>query len=164
LNIGFGRLDHHSLPKATEHFVAFLRTRGTVTGTATWRWQGHAYLVSGTPHRRVTDTGIILIGDAAGLAYPQSGEGIRPAIESGLLAASTIIAAKGHYPREQLEPYERQLDHRFGIRRGRLFSSATIPGVAMSLLPRLLRTKWFTRHVVLDRWFLHRHDPALVLS
>ena len=29
-------------------------------------------------------TGVLWIGDAAGLAYPQSGEGIRPAIESGL--------------------------------------------------------------------------------
>jgi hypothetical protein len=25
----------------------------------------------------------------------------------------------------------------------------------------LLNNKWFTRHVVLDRWFLHTHQPAL---
>ena len=31
---------------------------------------------------------MLLIGDAAGLAYPESGEGIRPAIESGRLAAA----------------------------------------------------------------------------
>jgi flavin-dependent dehydrogenase len=29
---------------------------------------------------------VLLIGDAAGLAYPESGEGIRPAVESGLIA------------------------------------------------------------------------------
>jgi flavin-dependent dehydrogenase len=38
---------------------------------------------------------VVLIGDAAGLAYAQSGEGIRPAIESGLLAAGAIVAAGG---------------------------------------------------------------------
>ena len=40
-------------------------------------------------------TAVLLIGDAAGLAYKQSGEGIRPAIESGLLAAQAILAAQG---------------------------------------------------------------------
>ena len=42
---------------------------------------------------------MLLVGDAAGLAYPQSGEGIRPAIESGLLAAATIVEADGDYTR-----------------------------------------------------------------
>jgi flavin-dependent dehydrogenase len=48
---------------------------------------------------------MMLIGDSAGLSYPQSGEGIRPAVESGLLAADTIIAADGNYDSEHLEPY-----------------------------------------------------------
>ena len=108
-----------SLPQGTAQFVAFLRSRGTVPREASWRWRGHAYLVSDPPHRRAIDAGVMLIGDAAGLAYPQSGEGIRPAIESGLLAAATIIAAKGRYGREQLASYERHLHERFGGRRRR---------------------------------------------
>ena len=44
---------------------------------------------------RMIDDGVVLIGDAAGVADPQSGEGIRQAIESGLLAADTIVEARG---------------------------------------------------------------------
>jgi len=60
------------------------------------------------------DDGLLLIGDAAGMAYAQSGEGIRPAIESGLLAANVIGAAQGSYGRKQLEPYRASLVDRFG--------------------------------------------------
>jgi len=44
------------------------------------------------PHarRELVRDGAMLVGDAAGLAYPQSGEGIRPAIESALIAAAVI--------------------------------------------------------------------------
>jgi geranylgeranyl reductase family protein len=164
VNIGFGRLDHHSLPQATTQFMAFLRTRGTVPREASWRWRGHAYLVSNQLHRRATDAGVMLIGDAAGVAYPQSGEGIRPAIESGLLAAATIIGAKGRYGRDQLESYERHLHDRFGgQRRPQLLSRTIIQSVGARLLPWLLRTRWFTRRLVLEKWFLHLNDPPLVL-
>ena len=56
----------------------------------------------------------MLAGDAAGLAYPQSGEGILPPIQSGLMAASTSVEAKGRYSRDRLEPYARQVQRRFG--------------------------------------------------
>jgi len=35
------------------------------------------------------------------------------------------------------------------------------PRVGAALARRLLKTPAFVRHVVLDRWFLHRHQPAL---
>ena len=38
-----------------------------------------------------TNTTLPNVGDAAGLAYPQSGEGIRPAVESGLMAATVVL-------------------------------------------------------------------------
>lgn len=51
-----------------------------------------------------------MIGDAAGLAYPQSSEGIHPAIESAFLAADTIIlAANGDYRRDNLQTYAEKL-------------------------------------------------------
>ena len=106
----------------------------------------------------------MLVGDAAGLAYPQSGEGIRPAIESGLLAAWTILEAKGHYSREQIEPYEQQLRERFGGHPGRrLLSRTIVTDIAAMLVPWLIEVPWFVRHLLLDRWFLHVHEPALVL-
>ena len=48
-------------------------------------------------HRNTVGDGILLAEDSAGLAYSQSGEGIRPAVESGLLAADMIFAARGEY-------------------------------------------------------------------
>jgi 2-polyprenyl-6-methoxyphenol hydroxylase-like FAD-dependent oxidoreductase len=118
-------------------------------------------LLSGTPHRRAVDDAVMLVGDAAGLAYPQSGEGIRPAIESGLMAASTIVEANGHYTRDRLEPYARHLQRRFGDGPlAHLLSHVVPTGIPTALSLRLLTTSWFVRRVVLDRWFLHRRDAA----
>jgi len=55
---------------------------------------------------------VLWIGDAAGLASTQSGEGIGPAVESALLAASVILAAGGDYRREKLEQYARLMEAR----------------------------------------------------
>jgi len=102
---------------------------------------------------------MLLVGDAAGLAYPQSGEGIRPAVESGLMAAATIIEANGDYRRQQLLPYASRLTARFGSGTA---SVSTEPSPLRKFFAGiLLGNKWFTRHVVLDRWFLHVHQPAL---
>jgi flavin-dependent dehydrogenase len=107
-----------------------------------------------------------LVGDAAALAYPQSGEGIRPAIESGLIAASTIIEAHGRYPKIELARYEDRLRARFGISRTRSsFVSQTLsPQLGRLFGPWLLRTPWFVRHVLLNRWFLHAQERALGLA
>ena len=95
LNVGLGRLDPRSLPAATERFVAFLEATGRIPPQFPWRWRGHSYAVNAAPRGRMIDDGVVLIGDAAGVANPQSGEGIRQAIESGLLAADTIVGGRG---------------------------------------------------------------------
>jgi geranylgeranyl reductase family protein len=162
VNVGLGRVNGRSLPAASTEFVRFLEARRKVPRGVSWRWRGHAYLLSTPACRQVVDAGVMLIGDAAGLAYPQSGEGIRPAVESGLLAAATIIEAKGDYSRRRLEPYKAQLADRFGG-----WSAAGLPwatpiaAIATALLPWLLDVPWFVRKVLLDRWFLHAHEPAL---
>jgi geranylgeranyl reductase family protein len=162
VNVGLGRVGR-SLPKATAAFVAYLAARHKVPSRVSWRWRGHAYLLSEPPRRRTIDDGVVLIGDAAGLAYPQSGEGIRPAIESGLLAASTILHADGRYSRERIVGYEQQLQERFGLGWVSRRAAPTMsPTVAASIFPWLLRVPTFVRHVLLDRWFLHAHQPALV--
>lgn len=162
LNIGFGRLDPRALPKATAGFVDFLKARRRIPADASWRWRGHAYLLSGSRCRRVVGDATMLVGDAAGLAYPESGEGIRPAIESGLMAASTILAAGGHYTRDRLEPYAKHLQSRFGVRSlERVLSHAVPAGVSTALARLLLASPWFVRHVVINRWFLHAQEPAL---
>jgi hypothetical protein len=85
--------------------------------------------------------------------------GIRPAVESGLIAATTIVEAGGDYRRAQLLPYSSRLVTRFG--------AESVPTVGEPACLRsffagiLMESRWFTRHVVLDRWFLHRHQTAM---
>lgn len=160
LNVGFGCIDRHAVPRATAEFVTFLTARKRIPATVSCLWRGHAYVLSGCLRRRAVDESVMLIGDAAGLAYPQSGEGIRPAIESGLMAASTVVRANGRYARDRLESYERWLQERFGVHSiASLLSSAVHAMTPTALATRLLGTPWFVRHVVLDRWFLRAQEP-----
>ena len=75
------------------------------------------------------------------------------------MAATTILNAQRDYRRQQLLPYASRLVSRFG-------SAEPSSKVETSFLRNffagiLLRNKWFTRRVVLDRWFLHSHQHAL---
>ncbi|MGA9665869.1 MAG: NAD(P)/FAD-dependent oxidoreductase [Gallionella sp.] len=159
LNIGLGREENHLLTDHLKHFCDFLKQRGRIPADIPERFHGHAYLLHGHSVRKQVDDGMLLVGDAAGLAYPQSGEGIRPAVESGLMAAATILEAKGDYRLQQLLPYASRLVARFGAA-----TPSVSPGPAFLrnlIAGRLLYNKWFTRHVVLDRWFLHTHQEPL---
>ena len=162
LNIGLGRMDKINLNRHMGEFRAFLRTRGYWGGRITAKFQGHAYLLYERQggRRRVSD-GALLIGDAAGLSHPQSGEGILPAIESALLAADTILAANGDYRADNLEPYAAKLAGRFGGAGMEIPSSPLSSGFLRFLGAGLLSSRWFVRHVVLDRWFLHTGRQAL---
>ena len=169
VNVGLGRLDARALPAKTAEFVGFLRTTGRLASDpSTWRWRGHAYQVAASSSRRIVGDAVMLAGDAAALAFPRSGEGIRPAIESGLMAAAAIVAANGDYSHDRLQPYARRLQHRFGA--GplagllRISPSVTSMGMSTALAPWLLGNSWFVRHVVLDRWFLHARETALALA
>jgi flavin-dependent dehydrogenase len=156
LNVGFGSLERRRLPSATAAFTGFLKLQGRIPDPHAFAWRGHAYRLYESGPRRVVGDGVLLVGDAAGLAYPESGEGIRPAIESGLLAAAAILESGG-----QLEPYERALRTRFRTG-GRESRGLPIPPGLTAVLGRgLIRLPWFVRRVVLDRWFLHASDPAL---
>jgi hypothetical protein len=97
---------------------------------------------------------VVLIGDAAGLAFSRSGEGILPAIESARLAAETIIKANGDYRHDNLQAYAAALAGRFGDGL-ELPSSPLVSSLIRGFGARLLASRWFSRHVVLDRWFLH---------
>jgi flavin-dependent dehydrogenase len=159
LNIGLGREGSQQLSEHLRHFCDFLKQRGRIPMDVPDGFQGHAYLLYGHAVRKQIDDGILLVGDAAGLAYPQSGEGIRPAVESGLMAAATILEAKGDYRYQQLLPYDARLVARFGAAPA---SGSAEQSFMRNLFAKvLLNNKWFTRHVVLDRWFLHTHQPAL---
>ncbi len=164
LNIGLGRQDKQRLGRHLDAFMGMLAGTGRIPAPVPGRFQGHAYLLYGDTPRRIVDDGVLLVGDAAGLAYARSGEGIRPAIESALLAASVLMHCRDGFGIDRLQPYVERLVQRFGPRDGR---ARTLP---MELLPaalkralagRLLASRWFARHLVLNRWFFHLHQPPL---
>jgi geranylgeranyl reductase family protein len=152
LNVGLGRADPHGLSAHTAGFLKFLKSAGRISFDVP-SLRGHAYLLDGTSTRSVVGDGVLLVGDAAGLAYPQSGEGIRPAVKSGLLAAKNIAEANGTYSRQKLDAY------RIHIAAKRQSWMTKIGGVLpqqwiSSLARQLLRRRWFVRSVVLNQWFL----------
>jgi menaquinone-9 beta-reductase len=166
LNVGLGRLDSRRLGEHVAEFIAFLRRERRLAFDLPRKPLGHAYLLYSQTQRNFITDGILLIGDAAGLAYAQSGEGIRPAVESGLLAARALIEAKGDYSGAKLETYRALLAKRFGSQRDWLTRIGTkLPPALMSSLGRLLlATPWFSRQVVIENWFLHANEAALEIS
>jgi flavin-dependent dehydrogenase len=162
LNVGLGRQDSQQIGQHVDAFFRFLERRGKVPALQHARPRGHAYLLHGDSRRPLVADAALLIGDAAGLAYPRSGEGIRPAIESGLIAAETIVESGGRYDASALAEYERRLVARFGERRTERGITDFVPlPIASAIAGRLFRSDWFSRRVVLDRWFFHVHQEAL---
>lgn len=151
LNVGIGRRESQGFLNHVNAFIAFLEREGIVSGVAKARWCGHAYLASGVGSNPVIGPGVMLVGDAAGLAYPESGEGIKPAVESGRLAAETLIAAGGRYNTEDLRPYAEALRARHPPVGRR---SAAVDAVSAVIGRMVLRSPTLTRRLVLDRWFL----------
>jgi geranylgeranyl reductase family protein len=153
LNIGLGRRDNGDLNPHIEAFIPFLERHGLARRAATVKWHGHAYLAWGTGPRPLIGEGVLVAGDAAGLAYPESGEGIKPAVESGRLAAETLIAAGARAHLDDLRPYEAALRARYPTTKQ---TPRALEGASKAIGRLLLRSRAFTRHVLIDRWFLRQ--------
>jgi flavin-dependent dehydrogenase len=111
--------------------------------------------------------GILLVGDAAGLAFPASGEGILPAVESGILAAEAILAAGGRYDTSKLSSYAAALEHRFGKATPSLLerTAQQLPAPMVRLLAKqLVQNRRFLQGVILEKWFLHRQQAPMALA
>lgn len=163
LNVGLGREGEEHLSAHVGEFVEFLRQRGKVTFGLPGKFQGHAYRLRTQPPSTPNEAGIVLIGDAIGLADRQSGEGIRPSIESGLLCAASILEVRTSRSDQVHDLYQAMLRKHFG--EGRTSSSAISPWIPKTVREfaahRLMSSRWFTRRVLLDQWFLHRQQPPL---
>jgi len=151
LNVGIGRRDGRDFGNHVRSFIALLEANGTLRPETPLRWRGHAYFASGVGPRPLIGPGMLIVGDGAGLAYPESGEGIHPAIASARLAAETLIAAGGRHTLDVLEPYAATL--------GRLHPptrrpAAPIRAASAAIGRVLLGSPLFTKRVLLDRWFL----------
>jgi len=157
LNIGLGRTDKHGLSAHVREFLCLIRRIGRIGFELEEHLLGHAYQIyarksaSNLPAANLPDR-LLLIGDSLGVAAAASGEGIGPAVITGLLAAESIRAAKGDYRAHVLASYADAVERTFnsGFEYSHLIPAPLRPKIAA----RLLRTEWFCRHVVLDRWFL----------
>jgi geranylgeranyl reductase family protein len=151
LNVGIGRRERGDFGDHVRKFFSFLADTGRVPEASRLAWRGHAYHAVGAGVRPFVGNGVLLAGDAAGLAYPESGEGIRPAIESGRLAGQTLVAADGRYGLDDLAPDEELMRtmHRPAVR-----TPAALRPITTAFGRALLHSATFTRHVMLDRWFL----------
>ncbi|MGM0569822.1 NAD(P)/FAD-dependent oxidoreductase [Marinobacter sp.] len=163
LNVGLGREDPRSLSRHLEKFIAHMQQQGRIPVDLPGRFKGHAYLLYDHAERPLVDDGLMLIGDAAGLAFGQSGEGIRPAVESALIAAN-VIRSEPDLTARSLQPYGEAIARRFGTRSMNPEGGALVPDwVKVPLAASLMRSHWFTRRVVAERWFLHQQVPPLDL-
>ena len=92
LNVGVGALGGLAIRERLARLLARLRGDGRLPpDLALTPFRGHAYRVRRGLPRRLAGERFVLVGDAAGLARDVSGEGIGPAVRSGLLAAETIL-------------------------------------------------------------------------
>lgn len=161
LNVGLGREDRHRLSEHVQEFVTFLHSRERIPRDTPMRLRGHAYTLYGHTRRARSADGLILVGDAAGMASSPSGEGIRTAIESGILAAETVLAAARDYGPGRLRNYDSSLAHRYGPSEPQRDWLTMVPDRLKIALGRwLFALPWFTRRVVLERWFLHAAPKA----
>lgn len=162
LNIGLGREDRHKLSGHVHDFCQYLKQLGKIPDDTPEKFHGHAYLLYPHSIRDIFKDNVLLIGDAAGLAYPQSGEGIRPAVESALLAANVICDCNGDYSSQQLQNYYNLITERFGERQPEPDLLEKLPmGIKQPLAAQLMKTHWFTKNIVTDRWFLHTQQGPI---
>ena len=162
LNVGLGREHENHLSSHRAAFVEFLQAGGKIPRDIPQHFHGHAYRLRGAP-QQAHEPGVLLIGDSAGLADRQSGEGIRPAIESGLLAASAILECRSATEADLSEVFQQKLQTRLSNQSSSAISAWIPSALRLSAARWLLSTHWFTRRVLLSRWFLHTEQPPLVV-
>ena len=162
LNIGLGREDKSKLSSHVRAFCRYLTECGKIPADITTKYKGHAYILYDHAEREMVADRVLLIGDAAGLAYTQSGEGIRPAVESAMLAAEVIRSCGSDYSKNKLQAYHDLMEQRFGKRSPEPDLMQKLPPFLKRLFAgQLMKTHWFTKNIVTDKWFLQLHQTPL---
>ncbi|HKC97232.1 MAG TPA: NAD(P)/FAD-dependent oxidoreductase [Methylomirabilota bacterium] len=157
LNVGVGCVSGPGadLPGRRDALVSALRAAGRLPADLPIEpFRGHAYVVRRRAPRKLAGDRFCLIGDAAGLARDLSGEGIGPAIKSGILAAEAVEARLRRGA--PLEAYAAAIVRRYGSGEtgwlGRQL--ARIPDSwARAVVRTILNTAATRRHVVFGRIF-----------
>jgi flavin-dependent dehydrogenase len=164
LNIGIGVVSGPGadLLRRRDALVAALHASGHLPPDLPIEpFRGHAYVVRRRAPRRLAGDRFCLVGDAAGLARDLSGEGIGPAIRSGLLAAAAVEAhlrrgtALGTYGSEIVRRYGSGEEGWLGRQLGRLPEA-----LARGLVRTVLGMGLTRRRVVFGAIFGMREVPA----
>jgi len=159
LNVGLGREATQGLNAALERFLDRMVASGRLPERPTGRIRGHSYRLYGQGCRRPSYERALLVGDALGMAAARSGEGILPAIESGILAARAIAHVRAKPDGQSLLRYDAALEARFGPRRAHPSWSFMPSSLRQKLASVLLQRPEFVRRVVIDRWFVPARAP-----
>jgi geranylgeranyl reductase family protein len=164
LNVGIGCTggSDGSLPRRRDALVTALRDSGRLPADVPLEpFRGHAYVVRRQAPRRLCGPRFCLVGDAAGLARDLSGEGIGPAVRSGIIAAEAVTA----FLREgtPLAEYGRRVEALYGRGQpgwlGRRL--AAVPVAAARAAVRLvLGLGLVRRRLVFDAIFGMKEDSA----
>ncbi|MGE3841488.1 MAG: NAD(P)/FAD-dependent oxidoreductase [Vicinamibacterales bacterium] len=162
INVGYGHFACADFQARVSEFKAHLESNRRHIAVTRRAWPGHAYHVYAGSLSGVVADGALLVGDAAGLADATSGEGILRAVESGAMAADTIVAGGGRRDAQALLPYAEAFRARYG-KPPRIPAARNRPatGALAAIGRHLLRSPWFTRKVLLERWFLHQSLAGL---
>ena len=108
VNVGIGakesilKANGDSLKRHWIKLIKQLDNEGIIQGHA-YQPRGHSYYLT-QRHTMTRNGNAFLVGDAAGLATRDMGEGIYPAIKSGILAAESIISG-GEYRLNSIPKY-----------------------------------------------------------
>jgi len=157
LNVGVGCVSGPGadLPRRRDALVSALRAAGRLPAALPIEpSRPPAYVVRRRAPRKLAGDRFCLVGDAAGLARDLSGEGIGPAIKSGILAAEAVEARLRRGA--GLEGYAAAIVRRYGSGEtgwlGRQL--ARIPDAWARVFVRaILNTEATRRHVVFGRIF-----------
>lgn len=111
----------------------------------------------GSKKRSVAFNGAVLVGDAAGLIDPMSGEGIENAFRSGECAAEIIQQAlvAGDFSLSFLLKYEKALESllRPELRRGYMIQKVSRNSTFLKLTFLLLKHSRFARRLIANKFF-----------
>ncbi len=157
LTIGIGSLDRKKIHPLLDWFLNILKEKGRLSEDVLKRlnpFKGHFYKIYSGSSKIIKADRAVLIGDSAGLADSTSGEGIRPAVISGSLAAETIIRAKGDYSAENLSAYTQNIHEVFGKPSTSPPQHPANPFIRFVFKRLLLGTR-FGRNILIKNYFLH---------
>ncbi len=159
LNIGIGSTITKDLNSYKNRLLEKLDKIGRLPdpeGFPPFKFRGHVYKLNKLTPRRLVSDRVLFTGDAGGMAYNMSGEGIGPAILSGFAAAQTIIDAGGDYSAENLSIYQKLIYSKFGrpYPDFLLHLASSVPETFFHILKNAtIGTSFGRREIIAKRWF-----------